>query len=212
MLAILHTHYVSDDIVKLVRYAIKDKEKASETICRLRGETDFDTDLKRFVHYVDHEWPMSQGAVSEIIDFAQGQKARAEKAESALASCEAAALERAAKWHDEQAKACGNNAHFASESFSELAHHLDRMEFHQESASEIRSLIPAGASPSEVERLRTALSTAIKVAEEAAREWDTAPEGMRAGKLLLALAGHVKGYRADIDSIHAALTSQEPQS
>lgn len=53
--------------------------------------------------------------------------------------------------------------------------------------------------------LEAALRSAIKIAEEAADEWDKAPSGMRAGKILLALAGHVKGYRADITAIHAAL-------
>ena len=96
MLAELRKRYVTDDIVKLVRYAMRDIAEANETICRLRGETDADADLKRFVHYVNHEWPMSPGAVSEIIDFAQGHKARAEKAESALVTAEAAGMERAA--------------------------------------------------------------------------------------------------------------------
>lgn len=50
-----------------------------------------------------------------------------------------------------------------------------------------------------------ALETAICVANEAANEWDKAPEGMKAGKILLALAGHRKGYLATADSVHAAL-------
>jgi len=58
---------------------------------------------------------------------------------------------------------------------------------------------------SDLAAARKALETAIKVADEAAREWDAAPQGMKAGKLLLALCGHIKGYRPDIDSIHAAL-------
>lgn len=53
--------------------------------------------------------------------------------------------------------------------------------------------------------LRTALQSAIKIASEAADEWDKAPAGMKAGKLLLALCGHLKGYRADIDAVHATL-------
>lgn len=52
--------------------------------------------------------------------------------------------------------------------------------------------------------LRAALETAVSVAAEARREWDAAPSGMKAGKLLIALSGELKGYRADIDAIHAA--------
>lgn len=53
--------------------------------------------------------------------------------------------------------------------------------------------------------LTTTLAMAVKVADEARKEWDAAPEGMKAGKLLIALSGNLSGYRADIDSIHAAL-------
>ena len=55
--------------------------------------------------------------------------------------------------------------------------------------------------------LKEALQRAIKIADEAREEWDKAPSGMRAGKLLIALAGDCPGYRADIDEIHAALKS-----
>lgn len=51
-----------------------------------------------------------------------------------------------------------------------------------------------------------ALRAAIKVAREAHKEWD-ADNDPRVGKLLMALAGYVKGYRADIDGIHAALSA-----
>lgn len=61
----------------------------------------------------------------------------------------------------------------------------------------------------EVAQLREALTQAIKVAAEAREEWDKAPSGMNAGKLLIALSGDLSGYRADIDTIHAALASQE---
>ena len=54
-------------------------------------------------------------------------------------------------------------------------------------------------------KLEAALRSAIKVAEEARVEWDEAPSGMRAGKILIALSGALPGYRADIDAIHAAL-------
>lgn len=53
--------------------------------------------------------------------------------------------------------------------------------------------------------LQAALAHAIKVAEEAREEWDEAPSGMRAGKILIALAGGCPGYRRDIDDIHEAL-------
>jgi hypothetical protein len=49
--------------------------------------------------------------------------------------------------------------------------------------------------------LEAALQSAVKVAAEAARAWDAAPPGMRAGKLLIALSGGLRGYRADIDAI-----------
>jgi hypothetical protein len=60
--------------------------------------------------------------------------------------------------------------------------------------------------------LEEALRTAIKIADEAREEWDKAPSNMKAGKLLIALSGHLPGYRPDIDSVHAALASaqQEP--
>jgi hypothetical protein len=65
---------------------------------------------------------------------------------------------------------------------------------------DIAEAIRAHAKP-----LVDALNAAVKIADEAAREWDAAPFGMKAGKLLLALAGHVKGYRADITAIHEAI-------
>lgn len=54
---------------------------------------------------------------------------------------------------------------------------------------------------------KQALERAIMVAGEAQREWDTAPSGMRAGKILMALAGYAPGYRSDIDEIHNALAA-----
>lgn len=71
----------------------------------------------------------------------------------------------------------------------------------------------------EVEELRdrvgiltTALALAVTVADEARNEWDAAPSGMKAGKLLIALSGNLPGYRADIDTIHAALALPQPPS
>lgn len=62
------------------------------------------------------------------------------------------------------------------------------------------------------DELVAALKSAIAIAEEARLEWDAAPSGMRAGKLLIALAGHIKRYRPDIDKIHAALAKAMPQT
>jgi len=50
-----------------------------------------------------------------------------------------------------------------------------------------------------------ALKKATLIADEAAEEWDKAPSGMRAGKIILALAGRIPGYRKDTDAIHALL-------
>jgi hypothetical protein len=60
-----------------------------------------------------------------------------------------------------------------------------------------------------VAELRAALQWAIKIAEEARQEWDAAPSGMRAGKLLIALSGNLKGYRTDIDAIHETLARKD---
>jgi hypothetical protein len=60
--------------------------------------------------------------------------------------------------------------------------------------------------------LLEALKAAVRIAEEARRQWDAAPMGMRTGKLLIALAGGCKGYRHDIDAIHAAIAKAEGRS
>jgi hypothetical protein len=57
--------------------------------------------------------------------------------------------------------------------------------------------------------LLAALKAAVKIADEARDEWDAAPAGMRAGKILIALSGRLKRYRADIDAIHAAIAKAE---
>lgn len=59
------------------------------------------------------------------------------------------------------------------------------------------------------EILLRALKTAVSIADLARKEWDATPDGMRAGKLLIALAGGCPGYRADIDAIHAAIAAAE---
>jgi hypothetical protein len=53
--------------------------------------------------------------------------------------------------------------------------------------------------------LAAALTSAIAIADEAVTEWDRAPSGARPGKILMALAGHLPGYRKDTDLVHAAL-------
>jgi hypothetical protein len=57
--------------------------------------------------------------------------------------------------------------------------------------------------------LLAALKSAISIAAEAREEWDKAPNEMRAGKLLIALSGHLSGYRPDIDAIHAAVMAAD---
>jgi len=88
---LLVPRYVSGDLVRMTQVAMDELKGLIETVCRLRGETDANADLKRFVHYVDHE-RMSPGGVSEIIDFAQGQMARAEAAEAQVAALKARAV------------------------------------------------------------------------------------------------------------------------
>lgn len=60
--------------------------------------------------------------------------------------------------------------------------------------------------------LESALTAAIEVADQARDEWDLAPQGMKAGKLLIALSGGLPGYRPDIDAIHRIHkpTTKEP--
>jgi hypothetical protein len=53
--------------------------------------------------------------------------------------------------------------------------------------------------------LAAALTSAIAIADEAVTEWDRAPSGARPGKILMALAGRLPGYRKDTDLVHAAL-------
>jgi hypothetical protein len=57
----------------------------------------------------------------------------------------------------------------------------------------------------ELDQTRDALRAAILIAGQAQKEWDMAPDGMKAGKILIALAGGCPGYRADIDAIHSVL-------
>lgn len=57
-----------------------------------------------------------------------------------------------------------------------------------------------------------ALETAIRVADEARAEWDKAPDGMKAGKLLIALSDPSLKYRADISEMHAALAAAKGEA
>ena len=57
------------------------------------------------------------------------------------------------------------------------------------------------------ERMAFALVAALRVAGEAREEWDKAPSGMKAGKLLIALSDPDLKYRADITEIHSALSA-----
>lgn len=55
-------------------------------------------------------------------------------------------------------------------------------------------------------KLIVAFHTAMKVASEARKEWDKAPDGMKAGKLLIALIDPRLHYRQDITDMHAAFS------
>lgn len=50
------------------------------------------------------------------------------------------------------------------------------------------------------------ITATIEVAEQARQEWDAAPQGMKAGKLLIALCDPSMRYRLDITLIHANRT------
>lgn len=90
---------------------------------------------------------------------------------------------------------------------AELATYKDRMK--EALKNELRLNARGCRDAAKIVRLRTlgiemlaALRSAVTVANEAAEEWDKAPAGMRAGKILLALAGHRHRYRPDTDAIH----------
>lgn len=131
---------------------------------------------------------------------------RAEKAEAALASCEAAALERAAMLADEKAQARRSIEHDArrKELYDIASRNAAAASACELVAAEIRSLIPAGASPSDVERLKA--------------------ENARLREVIVTLSGHlddywngdrsdvtVKAIRAAQQECRRALASQEPQ-
>ncbi len=52
--------------------------------------------------------------------------------------------------------------------------------------------------------LLEALETMVKVADEAHQHWD-ADRDMKVGKYLLAMAGNLKGYRADLTKVHEVI-------
>lgn len=76
---------------------------------------------------------------------------------------------------------------------AEVGYMPDHMRYHQ-------ALDRAAAD--EIERLRAALDSFVKIADEAATQWDNDNDA-RVGKMLLAMSGHAPRYRADIDAIHA---------
>lgn len=53
----------------------------------------------------------------------------------------------------------------------------------------------------ERDQLRRALDSFAQIADEAATQWDNDNDA-RVGKMLIAMAGRVPGYRADIEAIH----------
>jgi len=57
-----------------------------------------------------------------------------------------------------------------------------------------------------VAQLEQALRTFVTISFEAHLEWD-ADNDSRVGKLLLAMAGKLEGYRGDITAIHALLAA-----
>lgn len=81
----------------------------------------------------------------------------------------------------------------------DFGRNFTRNKMHRDIADLIRRLA------AERDDLSGALAMAVKVADEAQAEWDAAPEGMRAGKLIIALSGRAPRYRAEIDKIHATL-------
>lgn len=54
----------------------------------------------------------------------------------------------------------------------------------------------------------TPLQKLETICDEIFERWD---KDMRSGKLLLALAGRLPGYRPDVDAVRAALTAGERQ-
>ena len=57
-------------------------------------------------------------------------------------------------------------------------------------------------------RLLAACKAMTKAANDALGHWD-ADRDAKVGKLLSAMAGHLKGYRADITEAHAAMAGAE---
>lgn len=56
-----------------------------------------------------------------------------------------------------------------------------------------------------------ALQKTLQICGEAREEWDTAPEGMKAGKLLVALCTPTLRYRDDINQIHAVALGHDTE-
>lgn len=160
----LLTRYVSGNILNMANSALRELTDQADTICRLRGQTDAVADLKRFVDYIDHTMHISPGEVSRIIDFAQGQMARAEAAESQLAVLRKG-LEEAADFLEE-----------LSLPFPEDAHPNDRWkvadlrERHPAIIAKARALLSLAPEGEENQRLSSAQSYSGSDAQERCHE------------------------------------------
>lgn len=67
---------------------------------------------------------------------------------------------------------------------------------------------------SEIERLtarlaeaENALRTMVEFAKEAHQEWDSDNDDSRAGKMLFAMAGGIRGYRPETEKVHELLAT-----
>jgi len=72
----------------------------------------------------------------------------------------------------------------------------------------IRRLQAAEAEVLAARKVVEAARMQVKIAQETHMEWDRDNES-RVGKLLLAMAGHIPGYRPETDAIHAALAAHD---
>lgn len=126
---VLKHRYVNHDLLNMVEHNERLLVDLIESVCRLRGETDADADLKRFVHYIDHALDLSRGELSRIIDFAQGQKARADTATAQLAR-QAPLVEAAVMAHADLMRIVGFSAPLSRAAVREAcAESADRLEY-----------------------------------------------------------------------------------
>jgi hypothetical protein len=88
--ALLAKRYPSPEpIPSLIGRFFRDHADVCETVNRLRGECKFDDELARHMRIIDHEQYVSRGQMSDMLDFAQGQKRLANKAEARVLELEA---------------------------------------------------------------------------------------------------------------------------